>query len=398
MISALLIDLDDTLLLNSMERFLPAYLERLGDHLSSIAPLEKVVERVLSGSTAMVADLDPTKTLQQVFAEHFYPALSVTEEELESEIENFYSSVFPRLKTLTKERPEAVGLVSAAFSAGMEVVIATSPLFPLTAIEQRLAWAGVPRDRFNYSLITSYESFHFAKPHKAYYAEILGRLGISPYDAAMIGNDLTDDILPTQSLGMAVFHIDHSSGSTPGGSLEDAVAWLDDAEDQTNPEADSRPHNILARLRGHLSAVLTMTEELDEHSWSQRPMKNEWAPNEIICHLRDVEREVHIPRIKAILSEESPHLSAFDTDHWAIERNYIQQSGLDAVSAYTQARLETIATLESLAPTCWSLPARHSLLGPTSLAEVMKFALDHDVLHLAQLRHTIPTKEPLIED
>jgi FMN phosphatase YigB (HAD superfamily) len=397
-ISALFIDLDDTLLENSMERFLPAYLERLGEHLSTIAPAERVVELVLSGSMAMVADIDPTKTLQQVFAEHFYPALGVTEEELQSEIENFYDSVFPRLQTLTKERSEAVGLVSAAFSAGMEVVIATSPLFPLTAIEQRLAWAGVPRDRFNYSLVTSYEKFHFAKPHKAYYAEILGRLGIPPHDAAMIGNDLTDDILPAQSLGMAVFHVDSSQGSIPGGSLTDAIAWLDVAGDQTNPEAENRPDTLIARLRGHTSAVLTMTAELDDRGWSQRPMKDEWAPNEIICHMRDVEREVHIPRIQAILSEESPHLSAFDTDHWAVERNYLHQSGPDALSIYSQARLETIGILESLAPECWSLPARHSLFGPTSLAEVLKLAIDHDVLHLAQLRSSIPQQEPLKED
>jgi FMN phosphatase YigB (HAD superfamily) len=389
-ISTLLIDLDDTLLENSMERFIPAYLERLGVHLASFSPADNVVNQVLNGSMAMVADLDPTKTMQQVFAEHFYPALGFKEEDLQDEIEVFYNSIFPSLRTLTKERPGAVGLVSAAFSAGMEVVVATSPLFPRTAIEQRLSWAGVPRDRFDYALVTSYEDFHFAKPHKAYYAEILGRLGIPPHDAAMIGNDLTDDILPAQSLGMAVFHVDPSPNSHPGGSLVEAIAWLDEAGEQTDPDATNQSGTLLARLRGHLSAFLTMTAELDEHTWIQRPMDKEWAPNEIMCHMRDVEREVHIPRICAILSEETPHLSAFDTDRWAIERDYFSQSGPDAVTAYIQSRLETIAILEPLTQQGWSLPARHSIFGPTSLAEVLKFAIDHDVLHLAQLRCSLP--------
>jgi len=39
--------------------------------------------------------------------------------------------------------PEARSVVQAVFDAGYDVVIATNPLFPDTAIRQRMEWADV---------------------------------------------------------------------------------------------------------------------------------------------------------------------------------------------------------------------------------------------------------------
>ena len=37
---------------------------------------------------------------------------------------------------------------------------------------------------------------------------------------------------------------------------------------------------------------------------------------EIICHLRDVEREVNLPRIRRVLAEQNPFLVGEVTDVW----------------------------------------------------------------------------------
>ena len=53
-------------------------------------------------------------------------------------------------------------------------------MFPHQAVEARLAWAGVPVTEYPYTLVTSYENMHAAKPHQAYYQEILAKIGCRP--------------------------------------------------------------------------------------------------------------------------------------------------------------------------------------------------------------------------
>lgn len=387
MITTLLLDLDDTLLTNNMNRFLPEYLRRFGEFMSETVDPDKFVGQIMTGTNAMLQDADPTRTMERAFAEVFYPALALDEQETLPLLARFYREVFPDLRSITETRSGARELVKAALSTGHEVVIATSPLFPLMAIEQRMAWAGVPREEFPFSLITSYECFHFAKPHLAYFTEIMGRLGKPLHEAAMIGNDKYDDLEPANELGMAVFHVGEDPDLPyPGGSLSDAINWLAEATSQTDPNAARQPQVLLARLQGYLAALIGMIGDLQPDAWHLRPKETEWALVEIICHLRDVEVEVNLPRLQRILHSEEAHLPAFDTDRWAEERNYLQQDGEKARSEYIEGRLELIDKLTGLEPEIWERKARHTLFGPTTLREVIGIAADHDLLHLAQIR------------
>jgi FMN phosphatase YigB (HAD superfamily) len=389
-IATLLVDLDNTLLGNDMETFLPPYLQKLGAHLADKISPDQMVPELLAGTQKMMENLDPTITLEQVFAQYFFPALGIAEEILRPLIDDFYDNVFPSLKVNATRYPESKQFIQSLFDAGHEVVIATSPLFPRKAILHRLDWAGVPIERFDYNLITSYEDFHFSKPKLEYYAEILGRMGKSTNETVMVGNDPENDLAPAKALGMPVFHVHSASQEEyPSGSLEDTITWLEEAPQQARPQSKNQPQVILANLRGYLAALISMTKDLDDHAWSHRSIEGEWAPVEILCHLRDVEIEVHLPRVRTILTAQKPHLSSFDTDLWAEERDYLHQSCHNALAAYIEARKETIAVLEKLDSKDWSRTARHSLLGPTTLIEVMNIAIEHDLIHLAQMRSTI---------
>ncbi|UCF62547.1 MAG: DinB family protein [Anaerolineaceae bacterium] len=394
MITAILIDLDNTLLGNDMETFLPLYLQKLGAHLADLIPPNQMIPELMTGTRKMMDNLDPTVSLEQAFAQHFYPALGVSEGKLRDMIIDFYATVFPSIQAITTRYPDIDRFMKAIFETGYEVVIATSPVFPRTAILQRLEWAGVPVDQFNYTFITSYEDFHFTKPHLEYYAEILGRLGKPSHEAVMIGNDPEDDLEPAQALGMAVFHAHPSSPDEyPGGSLADVLPWLEGLAEHSNDPYPSRPEVLLARHRGNLAALLSMTKNLNDPIWTHRVEMDEWAPVEIVCHLRDVEAEVNLPRVRTILNDLDPHISSFDTDLWAEERDYICQSGPNALTAFIEERQETISILEEIDAEDWSRPARHSLFGPTTLLEVMNIAAEHDLIHLAQLRSALADGE-----
>jgi FMN phosphatase YigB (HAD superfamily) len=390
LITTLLLDLDDTLLTNNMDRFLPEYLQRFGDFMSETVEPEKFVAQIMTGTNAMLQDADPTRTMERAFADVFYPSLALDEKKTLPILARFYHDVFPDLQSITETRPGARELVQAALAAGLEVVVATSPLFPIVAIEQRMTWAGVPREEFPFSLITSYECFHFAKPHLAYFTEIMGRLGKPLHEAAMIGNDQYDDHKPANELGMAVFHVgDDPDLPYPQGSLFDAINWLAEAASQTNPNAARQPQILVARLQGYLSALIGLLGNLPANAWRLRLKETEWALVEIICHLRDVELEVNRPRLERILDAEDAHLPAFDTDRWAEERDYHQQDGETALSEYVEGRLDLIGKLMDLDPKMWARKARHTLFGPTTLQEVIGIAADHDLLHLAQIRATL---------
>ena len=388
MIRAVLLDLDDTLLRNDMAGFLPTYLRSLGESLADLVDPGRLAAEVMAGTRDMLANQDPRRTLADCFAARFYPALGWNEPDMRPHLQDYYLRVFPQLQTLTAPMSGAVELVQALQQAGLELAIATNPLFPRLAVEHRLAWAGLPVDRYSFVLVSSYEELHFAKPHPEYYTELLGRLGVRAHEAAMIGNEFDNDIKPALDLGMAAYHVsDRPRGS--GGALGGTLAWLRDPDQAGDPAAAHRPRAILAQMRGHLSALLGMTAGLSAEAWRRRPEPEEWSAGEILCHLRDVELEVNLPRLQRILTEQDPFLSAVDPDRWAEPRGYHQQAGAEALMRFTKARMELVGMLEDLKPETWGKPARHSLLGPTRLSEIYSVAAEHDLLHLAQLRRTI---------
>lgn len=232
---ALLLDLDGTLLVNDMDRFVPAYLEALAGFAAAVVPPDRLVPVLLAATRAMSLNDGSGPTNQQVFAASFFPALGQSRAELEPLFERFYAEVFPSLRRLTRPAPGARKLVAWAFDHGLQVVIATNPLFPATAIEQRLAWAEVSVDDFAYELVTTYERMHATKDSLSYYDEILDRIGRSPEECLMVGDDWGWDIVPATELGLAAFWVADPAAEPPDresplvgqGHLTDLLAWLD---------------------------------------------------------------------------------------------------------------------------------------------------------------------------
>jgi FMN phosphatase YigB (HAD superfamily) len=393
-IKALLLDLDGTLLDNDIDTFLQAYLKSLGRHMAPWVPPDRLVPQLLKSTGVMLANRQPTRTLQQAFADDFYPALGTTESALLAHFEAFYRDEFPKLRGLTRRRDSAARLVRTALDSGVQVAVATNPLFPRMAIDHRLEWAGVPADAMPFSLVTSYENFHSAKPRPAYYAEILGHLGVHAAEAAMVGDSTSDDLAPAQSLGMATFQVTSETPSGDSkGSLEDAISWFPTADGRTNADSARTPASVLARLHGQLGTLLTLLKALPAEVWSRRPAPDEWSLTEIACHLRDIDHEVHTPRVDLILSTDSPFLPAIEPRRWADERDYASQSGSEALALLAERRVQLLQRLEALPPQSWERRGRHALLGPTALAEVASIAADHELLHLRDIRQQVSEGE-----
>jgi hypothetical protein len=149
------------------------------------------------------------------------------------------------------------------------------------------------------------------------------------------------------------------------------------------------PSALLAILRSTPAALEIISRELPSEAWPCRPGPENWCLTEIICHLRDVEQEVNLTRIKSVLQESNPFLPGMDTDPWAKERYYIDQDGQGALITFSATRQRLLKLLEKLSPQEWEHPARHAILGPTSLLELVSIIASHDRLHIHQIHQLI---------
>lgn len=230
MTTQLLLDLDDTLLVNPMDTFVPAYFGALGKFLTPYISPTIMLPALKAGTKAMLTNTDPAQTLEESFDTVFYPAVGIAKEELHPQISRFYVEEFPNLKPITSAHPSAVELVETALNLGFKVSIATNPIFPLIAVEERLRWANLDPKHFSFSLISSYETFHFAKPNPGYYTEFIGKLHSSPSQSYMVGNDKEMDILPSMQAGLKAYHVnDQAILAVDGyhsGPLNRVISWL----------------------------------------------------------------------------------------------------------------------------------------------------------------------------
>lgn len=394
----ILIDLDDTLLVNDINTFVPAYLQALSTELKSLANPQQLVSTLLAATKRMVENRKPDCTLKEIFDAAFYPVLGLEIGRVQADIDRFYAEVFPGLRGLTSPRPEAKRLVEDVMARDYRVAVTTNPLFPRTAIYQRLDWAGLSPEKYPFDLITSYETFHFAKPQVAYYAEVLGRLGWPEGPVVMVGNDLTLDIAPARKLGLAAFWITPQNGSPPPntvepptayGELDSLLPWLDGLPAESLQADYTAPAAMLATLRATPAVFHSTLQDVPLEAWSKRGRSDEWSLTEILCHLRDVEAEVNLPRLQMVLQQHNPFLAGKDTDPWAEERLYICQNGPQALHRFTTARLDLLSLLEAARPEDWQRPARHAILGPTHLAELVGIIATHDRLHVRQAYHDL---------
>lgn len=141
---------------------------------------------------------------------------------------------------------------------------------------------------------------------------------------------------------------------------------------------------LLIELEAFATAVaqLLADETID---WQWRPRDGEWSITEVICHLRDVEREVHQVRFRDLVAAENVFLPGVVADDWIQQRQYQLQNGPAALKVFLAARSQTLVLLEDVPETMWDRRGQHAFFGPTSLHELLNLAVEHDKAHFDQL-------------
>ena len=150
------------------------------------------------------------------------------------------------------------------------------------------------------------------------------------------------------------------------------------------------PVPILLDALDDFAARVAELEAIPYLDWHWRPEESSWSLAEVMCHLRDVEREVHMPRFKAVVEQDNPFLSGVSSDDWAAKRAYHTQDGREAASTFLSLRRQTLELLRELNYEQWERTGTHAFFGTTTLQELINLAAEHDQAHLLQIQDLLP--------
>ena len=233
--TTILFDLDGTLLPMDQDVFAKHYFGLLA---RKVAPLgyapDQLVKVIWSGIAAMVKN-DGSCTNEEAFWRFFTGIYGEKALKDKPVFDAFYTNEFNQAQAACGFAPEAAALVCSLREKGFRVVLATNPLFPAPATQNRIRWAGLEESDFEW--VTTYENSHFCKPNPAYYAEILNTLGLTAQECLMVGNDADEDLV-AEKLGMRVFLLTdcliNKSGrdlsAYPQGGFDALKAYIDGIE------------------------------------------------------------------------------------------------------------------------------------------------------------------------
>lgn len=197
---AILFDLDGTLLPMDMSVFTKGYFKLLAAKLAKygIEP-SKLIDAVWAGTAAMVKNNGKTSN-EDCFWEKFSEITGFEKDQVNADCLDFYGNEFNEARKYTKKNPLASEAVRIAHEKSGLVVLATNPLFPLVGQNTRLHWLGLSKEDFD--LVTNYEEDIYCKPNPKYFESVCDRIGVSPSECLMIGNDEGEDIAAASVAGL----------------------------------------------------------------------------------------------------------------------------------------------------------------------------------------------------
>jgi uncharacterized damage-inducible protein DinB len=132
---------------------------------------------------------------------------------------------------------------------------------------------------------------------------------------------------------------------------------------------------LKAALKGVPKKLLTWT-----------PAPGKWSMLEIVCHMRDMERDAYLARYERILKEDNPALPDIDGDVYALEKDYRNAKLSEVVRDWSRLRKDCLRILAKLRGAEWERVGSHETAGALSVATLLRrHAVGNDQAHLEQI-------------
>ena len=191
MIDTICFDLDGTLLPMEVNEFIQHYFKSLTKKMIKSGYDADNVIRALNAATKHMVENDSEETNEQVFWKYFEKYSQIKRETIEPTFFDYYQNDFNSLEEKVEKSPNMIEVVKELKMRNFRLILTTNPLFPKVAVENRVRWAGLDPNDFDY--ITSFENSHACKPSMKYYYEVIKNAQINIENTMMIGNDSLED-------------------------------------------------------------------------------------------------------------------------------------------------------------------------------------------------------------
>jgi uncharacterized damage-inducible protein DinB len=123
---------------------------------------------------------------------------------------------------------------------------------------------------------------------------------------------------------------------------------------------------------------------------SRRPDETSWSAKEIVCHLRDVERE-YIHRFHLMLLNDDPkiYLEPDGNGRWPADLQYVRNDAADAIRAFRRLRGEMLLLIGDMTARELQRGGIHPRRGRVTIDWWIAMLAVHDDDHLAQLARAL---------
>lgn len=150
---------------------------------------------------------------------------------------------------------------------------------------------------------------------------------------------------------------------------------------------------VIERLAGMPAFVHAALDAASHDELVFRPGEGgEFSLVEHACHLRDLEREGYLARVRRMLAEDTPALDGFDGAAVARSRNYLAQDARAAARDFSAARRELLGLLAPLTPA--QLGREATFEGRRiALGDLVAMIVEHDRGHREEIESLVDAFE-----
>lgn len=229
---AVCFDLDGTLLPMDIDEFLGAYFKDIAAYVERDGRDVEVFRAGFGAGVKAMASNDGSRLNADAYWGAFFKYVGGDSGAWKAFLDTYYETEFGCIGEDVVANPSAARAVNALVEKGYPVVLTTQPLFPETAVRQRVRWAGL--DPRVFARITHYENSRSIKPKLRYYAEDLAACSLRGEDVLMVGNNTVDDLV-FAGLGADVFlatdyllnPVGVNMSRVAHGSMEEFANWVE---------------------------------------------------------------------------------------------------------------------------------------------------------------------------
>ena len=246
MLKAVLIDLDNTMVLFNELVFIERLFQLLYRRFDDLFTFEDFQNRVITATLSLIGKTGE-KSNRDCFLDNVVAHHEMGRDEFWRRSMEFYQNDFDDACPHVDKPDNLHDVLEQLKQMGLTLVVASNPIYPRIAMEKRLVWGDVDIPYFE--LVTHMENMNFVKPDKAYYKQICSKIGVLPEYCLMVGNDPGND-MAAAGVKMKTYL------ATDGGTADY------DSLSPTNDQYRQNPMNLKPDFSGPLAGIIEAVRQL----------------------------------------------------------------------------------------------------------------------------------------